>query len=346
MLPHSLPRHRRAFTLVELLVVIAIIGILAALILPAIQKSLVKAKQTWCGNNLKQIGIGFHSFSHDHGSLFPQQVTAQNGGIRELSLAATTTVGEIWLRPEVFRTLSNELGNVRVAFCPATRLSASNFADLKPSLVTYFLNLGSRYDQPESILSGDNNLDPKLQAKTNSGAVFDLRWTPERHDYRGNLLFADGHVESRRNVSYVFRPIVPIRGGGSPTGIPNLPPIAAGGGSGGSGGGGRLPFGGSIARGNSMSSAGTGTPVAPATAPDPIPATYARVVSPTPTAISVPLPNAPQTKAPRKLPHEVIIERSFWWLYLLMLLMGVLAILGHLWRRQRERERRRSASTV
>jgi prepilin-type N-terminal cleavage/methylation domain-containing protein/prepilin-type processing-associated H-X9-DG protein len=198
-------RRAGAFTLVELLCVIAVVGILAALMLPALNQSQARAKRIECASNLHQQGIAFQAFTHDHNDKFPMAVPLGEGGSQEFVQNGRAAGGEFYFSYRHFQALGNELSSPVVLVCPAdTRLPATDFAALQNSNVSYFIGVNAEFSRPDSLLAGDRNLTANSVPNPSilrGEADNRLRWTWEMHRSKGNVLFAGGQVEEWNNTA-------------------------------------------------------------------------------------------------------------------------------------------------
>ena len=191
-----------AFTLLELLSVIAIITILAMLLLPALSKARARARQVECVSQLRQVGVAFHAFAHDHNGHFPMRLPVSAGGTAESAMAARKDAGEFAFSYLHLQVLSNDLTTPKLLVCPADdRQPAFGFSTMQNQNLSYFVGLNADYPYPTSILAGDRNLTNDWAGTAGTlarvGGNFALRWTFELHRFKGNLLFSDGHVEER-----------------------------------------------------------------------------------------------------------------------------------------------------
>ena len=142
-----------AFTLVELLVVIAIIGILVALLLPAIQAAREAARRTQCANNIKQLGLAAENFLSAR-KVFPV-------GLQGPSISGNATLdGPVWTNVFVELMPYIEQDNLQKAFDKKT--ATGNFAGNNTSPVnsstTIAAQIITNFRCPSSLLVPQNNV--------------------------------------------------------------------------------------------------------------------------------------------------------------------------------------------
>jgi prepilin-type N-terminal cleavage/methylation domain-containing protein len=190
--PNQLPRD--AFTLVELLVVIAIIGILVALLLPAVQAAREAARRTQCSNNLKQLALGMLNY-HDSFDTFPfafmvdlTTLNAQVWGTRILPFMEQSTIaGSYDSRVPAF----NESG--MMGFDPTT--ARRNLAMIQTTLSVFVCPSAPGSDRLYDGALPADSLEPGIPPVTLTwrAAPSDYSVTPGVQGDFADLAYA-GHV--------------------------------------------------------------------------------------------------------------------------------------------------------
>jgi prepilin-type N-terminal cleavage/methylation domain-containing protein/prepilin-type processing-associated H-X9-DG protein len=219
------PRHARAFSLIELLVVIAIIGLLAAILVPALLKCRAGAHRVECTSNLRQLSLAAQLYWDDHeGAAFRYRLGATNNG-------DLYWFGWIQRGAEGDRAVDHQQGVLYtyltgrgVEICPSLRYASATFK-LKASGAAYGYGYNLHLSPPPAkpavnIRSLPHAAGTVLFADAAQVNTFQAPASPEnpmleefyyvnaaeptthfRHRQRANVVFCDGHVEAASPVA-------------------------------------------------------------------------------------------------------------------------------------------------
>jgi len=184
-------------------------GVLAALLLPALGRAKERARRVSCLSNLKQLTVAMHVFSTDN-DFFPWRIPMAQGGAKGRQRV-------YWS----FLAMSNELHTLKILICPSDeRLVANDWSSLRDTNASYFIGVDTKEGRPGMLLVGDWSLDGGRKnrdcpvAGVNNRAmeiaradIPNLFWQDRPHENGGNISVGDAsahQVDAKKTKEFLI----------------------------------------------------------------------------------------------------------------------------------------------